>query len=154
MLEIRSVGEGDFEPLCTVLQELHGEALYDDESRAEIERVFHGIRASESRYVWIAWVQDRPVGTIDLTIVQNLTRNASPWSVVENFVVIAEARRQGVGRALLERAVAAAGDHGCYKVQLVSGDTRDAAHLAYVALGFDAPVRGFRRYLRTTTPHA
>jgi GNAT superfamily N-acetyltransferase len=87
------------------------------------------------------------VGTLDLVLVDNPTHAGAPWACLENVVVAPAARRSGVGRALVESALDLARAAGAYKVQLLSGAGRTDAHALYEAAGFDAPVRGFRRYL-------
>jgi predicted GNAT superfamily acetyltransferase len=64
------------------------------------------------------------VGTVDCTVLPNLTRRLRRFMLVENVVVAEAARRRGVGVALF-----------------------DAAHDFYQAQGFEPVARGFRRYL-------
>lgn len=87
------------------------------------------------------------VGTVDCTVLPNLTRGARPFMLVENVVVAEVARRRGVGAALFDAVLTLAEDRGCYKVQLLSRATRDAAHEFYQAQGFEPVAQGFRRYL-------
>jgi GNAT superfamily N-acetyltransferase len=86
-------------------------------------------------------------GTVDVLIAPNLTHHARPWALVENVVVAASARRQGVGTALMERALELARSAGCYKVNLISGNERSGAHDFYRSLGFEAVGQGFKVYL-------
>jgi GNAT superfamily N-acetyltransferase len=108
---------------------------------------FRRTRADPRRMVLLALLDERAVGTLDVLVVDNITHRGSPWMGVENVVVEPAARRRGVGRALVMAAVDLAKGAGCYKVQLLSGEHRAEAHGLYRSLGFDAPVRGFRRYL-------
>jgi GNAT superfamily N-acetyltransferase len=86
-------------------------------------------------------------GTVDVLIAPNLTHHARPWALVENVVVAASARRHGVGRALMERALDLARSAGCYKVNLISGNERSGAHDFYRSLGFEPVGQGFKVYL-------
>jgi GNAT superfamily N-acetyltransferase len=52
----------------------------------------------------------------------------------------------GVGRQLLDAAIAIARSTGCYKAQLLSAAAPPAPNF-YEANGFKAIARGFRRYL-------
>ncbi len=101
--------------------------------------------AQPERTVFVAEVDGRVCATADLLLVANLTRNARPWSIVENVVVDEAARRQGVGRALMTEVLAAAAAAGAYKVQLISAPDREA-HAFYETLGFDVRADGFRKY--------
>ena len=58
--------------------------------------------------------------------------------------VAREARGTGLGRALLEWAIAEARREGCGLIQLTSDVRRDDAARFYVALGFTASHRGFK----------
>lgn len=87
------------------------------------------------------------VGTLDLFVMANLTRNGRHWAGIENVVVDVAHRPQGIGGALMGVAADIARTAGCYKLQLVSHRKRDAAHTLYTHTGFTAPVRGYRRYL-------
>jgi GNAT superfamily N-acetyltransferase len=95
----------------------------------------------------IARVNGEAVGTIDVIVSPNLTREVHPFAIIENVVVAPAARRRGIGRQLVEAALDFARSCGCYKVQLVSANKRDAAHHLYDTMGFDADVSGYRRYL-------
>ena len=77
-------------------------------------------------------------------MVTNLTHTGRPWAVVENVVVAHVHRRRGVGRALMQEAMAQARRVGCYKVQLTSGKHRAEAHAFYRSLGFEAVAEGFK----------
>lgn len=61
--------------------------------------------------------------------------------------MIARLRRRGIGRALLDAAVAHARAEGCHKLQLVSAGRRGEAHALYAAAGFSDAFQGYRRYL-------
>ena len=90
------------------------------------------------------------VGTVTLVLVPNLTHNGAPWAQVENMVVVESLRGSGIGRALIDECLRIAKDHGCYKVQLQSGNQRregpNDAHAFYRSLGFQPSSVGFRYY--------
>ena len=53
-------------------------------------------------------------------------------------------RRRGISRQLLTHALALAWQQDCYKVMLLSGEGREAAHRLYASLGFKAGIeKGF-----------
>jgi GNAT superfamily N-acetyltransferase len=139
---VRAAGAEDFEEVERLLGHL-ADPLEPGRGRDAFARML----ADPRRMVLLATVEGRAVGTLDALVVDNLTHRASPWMGIENVVVEPGSRRRGVGRALVAAAVGLAEGAGCYKVQLLSGEHRAEAHGLYEALGFDAPVRGFRRYL-------
>lgn len=146
-VEIQPAVHGDLEALLGLLDELH--AGGDRPPRPDGERAretWERILGQEGRTILIAEDGGRPVGAADVTVVSNLTHRAAPWAIVENVVVAGERRRQGIGRALMNAAVARARSAGCYKVQLLSLREREEAHEFYRALGFETLAEGFRLY--------
>lgn len=99
------------------------------------------------RTVIVAERRGQIIGTLDLLVVANLTHDAQPWAVIDNLVVDPDARYQGIGRALMEDALDRATRARCYKVELLSHESRQGAHRFYASLGFDNSAEGFRRYL-------
>lgn len=94
-----------------------------------------------SRYpdyrVWLALDEGELVGTYALCIVDTLGDRCAPEGLVEDVVVAAEAQGKGVGRSMMEHAMARAREAGCYKLVLSSNLARDGAHRFYDALGFE-----------------
>ena len=72
-----------------------------------------------------------------LVIVPNLTRGARPFAVIENVVTDPRFRKQGLGTAVLQFAMAAAWAQGCYKVMLSSGRTDESTLRFYEKAGFE-----------------
>jgi GNAT superfamily N-acetyltransferase len=145
LLVRRAVAE-DLSGLLALLSQLHEQdapqALSD-----ELRATFAEILASSTRAILVAVRDGALAGTLDLLVVANITRGGRPWAGIENVVVDAGCRRQGVGRTLMAVAVELARKAGCSKLQLVSGEQRTPAHALYREAGFAAPVRGYRRYL-------
>jgi GNAT superfamily N-acetyltransferase len=79
---------------------------------------------------------------------QQLIVHARPTARVTALVVRSEARRRGVGAALMARAVEWAREAGCEGVELTSGKRpeRAAAHRFYEGLGFER--NSYRFWLR------
>ena len=132
------------------MSSLHDKPAWDKESADEnskAEKVFSQMLRDDSRSIYFATYQGVAAGSIDLVVVPNLTADLSPWATIENIVVLPEYQLKGIGRCLMEAAIERAREAGCYQVQLVSGTQRIAAHSLYKELGFDADVKGFRKYL-------
>ncbi|GLU47317.1 GNAT family N-acetyltransferase [Nocardiopsis ansamitocini] len=109
-------------------------------------RAWTRIESDPERTVLVAERRGQIIGTLDLIVVANLTHDAQPWAVVDNVVVDAAYRRRGIGRALIDDAMTRAAAAGCYKVELLSHETRQGAHHFYLAVGFENSAEGFRRY--------
>lgn len=79
-----------------------------------------------------------------LVVVPNLTRAGTPYALIENVVTHAAHRRRGHGRAVLDAAVAAAWDAGCYKVMLLTGSQDPGTHRFYREAGFAQSKTGYQ----------
>lgn len=145
-LTIRSATKEDLPELLKLLGQLHGEEPHDAITK-ELKGAAEDVLSNPLRTLLVAEREGEMVGTLDLIVVPNLTRGGKPWGVIENVVVDVAQRRQGIGGSLLDSAVEIARGRGCYKLQLVSHQKRDAAHALYRHAHFDAPVQGYRRYL-------
>jgi ribosomal protein S18 acetylase RimI-like enzyme len=153
MPEVRPARAEDLDGLRALLAELHAEDAPWDEDAAR--GALAAILADPRRRLLLAFAEEdnggggapRAAGTVDVVVVPNLTRGARPYAVIENVVVAARFRRRGIGRALMDAAVAHARESGCYKLQLISGGARGEAHRLYEAAGFSDAFHGYRRYL-------
>lgn len=86
-----------------------------------------------------------------LTVCLDPMYGFSPYGVVENVIVAASARGQGVGRALMAAVEHEARAARCTKLMLLSAKSRVEAHAFFAALGFDAGRKvGFVKYLNRT----
>ncbi|MET7878276.1 GNAT family N-acetyltransferase [Micromonospora sp. NPDC000316] len=144
---MRPAKSSDVDDLVRLLELMHDGDRKAPASDREVE-IFEDMLGQENRQVLVADVDGEVIGTVDVVVVSNLSRDGSPWAIVENLVVDPGKRRLGIGRALMEATVRFAEAKGCYKIQLISNSARTNAQALYRSLEFNAPVDGFRRYLR------
>jgi ribosomal protein S18 acetylase RimI-like enzyme len=144
-ISVRAASQADVPALLDLYAELHPADL-PPAAQTALD-VWRAIEAQPGRTVLVAQAGATVVGTVDCTVLANLTRGARPFMLVENVVVSAGYRRAGIGSALLEAAEHLARQAGCYKVQLLSRAGRDAAHAFYESHGFRAVAQGYRLYL-------
>lgn len=83
------------------------------------------------------------VATCKLAIIPNLTRGVRPFGVIENVVTHPDRRRTGMARKVLQAALDAAWEAGCYKVTLATGRKDEATLRFYERSGFE---RGGKTY--------
>jgi len=115
-------------------------------SPADCRRVFEEISAAPGHALLVAEYQGEVVGTMVLLIVPNLSHGVLPWAMVENLVIDRRYQRRGLGRLLMEHAIARAKEAGCYRLALSSDKRRREAHRFYHSLGFQPSAHGFRLY--------
>jgi ribosomal protein S18 acetylase RimI-like enzyme len=145
MATVRPAIEQDIPRILELYEELTGER--HDLTRRETGPVFAEISSMPSHELLVAEEDNVVVGTMVLLIVPNFSHGALPWAIVENLIVGVGYRRRGIGRLLMDYAVARAREAGCYKLQLLSSVKRREAHRFYKALGFKTSAYGFRLYL-------
>lgn len=94
--------------------------------------------------IFIGLADGDPVTSCTLMVVPNMTRGGQPYGLIENVVTHSQFRRRGLGRQVLQAAVAAAWQAGCYKVMLMTGSTRPSTLAFYVSAGFEQSKTGFQ----------
>lgn len=99
--------------------------------------------ASNLVHLLVAERDDDVVGTCLLLIIPNLTRGGRPFAIIENVVSRHDARRQGVGLALLADAQSRAWDANCYKIMIATGRKDDAVLRFYERAGFTRGTKTF-----------
>lgn len=140
-LEIDEAREADLPAVMALMAELGRPAIEagSDAHRAVYRRF---LEDPEAR-LYVARRDGRVVGAASLVFRPRLnfaTREA--W--IGELIVTAAERSSGVGRALVERCVAAAAERGCHRVRVESGNWRHEAHAFYRALGFEEIGKTFR----------
>ena len=89
---------------------------------------------SESSTLLIARADDLSiVGALSLTVYRVPT---GIRSIIEDVVVDESARGQGIGEALMRRAMEIAKEKGAAHITLTSNQKRDAANRLYIRMGF------------------
>jgi GNAT superfamily N-acetyltransferase len=145
MATVRQATEADIPRILELYETLTGEP--HKLARHETQPLFDEIKAMPGHELLVAEADGAVVGSMVLLIVPNFSHGALPWAIVENLVVDAGRRRQGIGRLLMDYARERAREAGCYKIQLLSNTKRQEAHRFYKALGFKTSAYGFRMYL-------
>ena len=116
--------------LCRVLDTAGEPGLH------EAEAVFRKLVAREGHCIYVAETDGEIVGTFAVIFLGGLAHAGRDSCVVEDVVV--EPRRQGsgIGREMMQFAMRACSERGCYKLVLSSHLQRERAHRFYEGLGF------------------
>lgn len=133
---IRAAGPGDLPGVLLLLRHLVPDDQMPDDAAAAA--AWARMLAMDGMTVFLAELAgvDHPVATCTLLVAPNLTRGARSQALIENVVTHADHRAQSLGRAVLDAAVAAAWQAGCYRVMLTTGSRREATLRFYERAGF------------------
>ncbi|MEJ2211059.1 MAG: GNAT family N-acetyltransferase [Anaerolineae bacterium] len=133
-MKVRIAGAGDAPErdaaaISALLFEFNGEGL-DAEALA---RRLVEVRGLET--VFLAERGREAVGLLVLRTVPTLS-DAEDWAEITELYVRREARRQGVGRALMQAAIEYARRQGCAEIHLLVDPENESALAFYRATGF------------------
>ena len=103
----------------------------EDEVRASVDRIMSG---DDGEFL-LGAVDGEPVGVCQLRFRWSVWKSAEDcW--LEDLFVREEARRSGLGRALVEAALERARERGCKRIELDVNEDNGAARALYEACGF------------------
>lgn len=143
MVNIRRIESEDLEELAELYLELTGE----NTDRKRMRKAYKEMEKDATYLVLGAWNEaGELVGSVYTRLCQDLVGECQYFLVVENVIVKGTARRQGIGKELLNYVKEYASSHNCSYSMLVSGAARKEAHQFYENAGYDGTVRGFRQY--------
>ncbi|MCZ0979226.1 GNAT family N-acetyltransferase [Streptomyces diastatochromogenes] len=111
---------------------------------AAYERAFASIGADPRNEMLVLADGDLVLGCLQATYVPGLGKGGAERALIEAVRIRADRRGGGLGRELMERAVARAKERGCALVQLTSDKRRTDAHRFYASLGFARSHDGFK----------
>lgn len=131
---VRTIRHDELEQLLELYQHLNADdPLLDPE---DITDLWQEMLADDRMKIIVVETEGKIVATCVLVIVRNLTRGARPYGLIENVVTHKDHRQKGYGRMVLEKALAIAQEHRCYKVMLMTESHNIAAHKFYESCGF------------------
>ena len=144
-MEIRPIEERDLSAFARLMGELMGGAPTDS---VLLRENFAALQSDESSCVLGAFDDSGDLlGSVYLIFCRDFVDDCRPFAVIENVIVAKSARGTGCGGALMREAERLCRKRRCTYMMLVSSENRKTAHGMYEHLGFDVPVRGFKKYL-------
>ncbi|AMG74683.1 GNAT family N-acetyltransferase [Sphingopyxis granuli] len=109
---------------------------------------FEAIEADPNQRLIAAELDDRVVGTMQLSFLPGLSFIGSWRGLIEAVRIVADLRGQRLGEQMILWAVDQCRTRDCKLVQLTSSATRTAAHRFYARLGFVQSHVGMKLHLR------
>ncbi|MGE0280660.1 MAG: N-acetyltransferase family protein [Rhizobiaceae bacterium] len=118
-------------------------------TQSRAERFVADLHRFPGSALLVGVIEQTPVTTCTLIVVPNLTRQATPYALIENVATASGQQGHGYGTAIVSEAVRRAFEHGCYKVMLLTGSKEPATLRFYERAGFEQSKTGFQ--MRRTT---
>ena len=143
-LEFRSAEREDLPALIALLKDDALGATRESENIGDYVEAFEEISGDPSQVLLAAFLDGDLVGTIQISIIRNLSRRGARRAQLESVRVSAQARGNGVGKLMIARAIEIAKSKGCEIVQLTSDKTRADAIEFYKSLGFKCSHEGLK----------
>jgi GNAT superfamily N-acetyltransferase len=147
-ITIREANEADLPAVAALYA-----AAFDDPADLDGPRTIQAAwrrlrRDTPTAQVLLAEMDGRPVGTLTFFVLPMLAHGGTPAALVEAVAVDRRMHRAGIGRALMDEAMARACAAGCYKLALSSNDKRHEAHAFYERLGYQRHGVSFVAHLK------
>ena len=111
---------------------------------AAYKAAFQAIAADPRNRLCVAEIGGAVVGCFQLTFIPGLTYQGGERATIEGVRVLQTMRGRGIGKAMMEFAIAQAKVRGCVLVQLTTDKRRADAQEFYRALGFVASHEGMK----------
>jgi len=149
-LVIRDATERDVPAIVAMLADDDKGGLREDVSgvlNPGYAAAFAAINADPNHHLLVAERGGILIGTFQLTFLPGLSHRGAWRGQIEAVRIARERRGQGLGREMIEWAIARCRDRGCRMVQLSTHRSRHRAHAFYERLGFEPSHVGMKLQL-------
>jgi len=149
-LVIRDATERDVPAIVAMLADDDKGGLREDVSEVlnpGYAAAFAAINADPKHHLLVAERGGILIGTFQLSFLPGLSHRGAWRGQIEAVRIARERRGQGLGREMIEWAIARCRDRGCRMVQLSTHRSRNRAHAFYERLGFEPSHVGMKLQL-------
>ena len=133
-MHLRPAELRDLEGIVTLYQQLNPDDPIVEDGRDRT--TFDDILRHPNFHILVGEDDGHIIATCYLNLIPNLTRNVSPYAIIENVVTEQTRRNEGLGKRIIAYALDLAWQYGCYKVMLQTGSRRESTHKFYRSCGF------------------
>jgi N-acetylglutamate synthase-like GNAT family acetyltransferase len=148
MTRVRRALPGDAEQI----ERLYAQLVNNPEIAVKAERIAE-VSTDGRTALFVAELSGQVGGTAMVSLCADVMFGSQPFAVVENVVVDAKARNNGIGKELMHEVERLCISLDCSKIMLLSAATRSDAHRFFESLGFAASSKkGFVKYRRDFAP--
>lgn len=130
-MQIRKAEASDYEQVMQLYNLFIGEDKYSRHDNDSFQKVL----ASESNYIFVAEEEGKLIGFATCSM-RYIIRYPHPVSQLDELFVLAEYRRHGLGKQLVEKVEQTAKENGCSLMYIESGYDRKEAHVFYEKVGY------------------
>ena len=149
-LQIRDAAEADVATIVALLADDDKGRLREganDQLDPRYLAAFAAIDADPNQRLLVAVYDGAIVGTFQLTFLAGLSRRGAWRGQIEAVRIARDLRGQGLGREMIDWAVARCRERGCGVVQLATDKSRHRAHAFYERIGFEPSHLGMKLHL-------
>jgi ribosomal protein S18 acetylase RimI-like enzyme len=146
-IHFRRAGRDDLDAIITMLADDNLGATREDTSHpvnGKYVEAFDAIDADPNQLLVVAEQDGAVVGCLQLTFIPGLSRLGLWRGQIESVRIAANHRGSGLGRTMIEWAIAQCRTRGCGLVQLTSDKSRTDAVRFYESLGFTVSHEGLK----------
>jgi ribosomal protein S18 acetylase RimI-like enzyme len=144
IMQISPVTEADLGQLAALYEQLGSTGACIDSMKAALQTNYN----AGNPVIFVAKIEGRVAGTLLAATCQMLFGECRSFMVVEDVVVDAAHRRQGIGKALMQHAEEFAKERNCSYIMLVTDTHRTASQAFYNSLGYkSAEYCAFKKHL-------
>ena len=108
---------------------------------------FEAIDSDKNNFLIVSEFENKTVGCLQLTYITYLTYQGGKRALIEGVRIDSKYRGKGVGKFMLNWAIAKSKEDGCHLVQLATDKKRPEALEFYKNLGFIASHEGLKLFL-------
>ena len=119
---------------------------YQEPLPSKYYSAFDHINKDQNSFLVVAELEDKVIGTLQLTYITYLTYQGGKRSLIEAVRVDSDCRGMGVGKVMLNWAIEKAKRDGCHVVQLTTDKRRPQALEFYKKLGFIPSHEGLKLF--------
>jgi len=149
MITIRKAGPTDAEALHELYHNhLTTEPPKEPQDMAVWREKIARFHSNPHYHLLVGEENGRIVSSATLIVIENLTHNNRPYSVIENVVTHADFRGKHYAADMMNKAGEIASALGCYKIMLMTGSKKDSTLRFYENCGYNKNDKtGFIKWL-------
>jgi len=137
MLIIREARPNDVQDLHELYMEhLTKEPPKEPQDISKWSLLLDSLIKNPDYHLLVGEINGKVISSITLVVIENLTHNLRPYSIIENVVTHYDFRNKGYASALFEKASELAKGNGCYKIMLMTGSKKESTLRFYKKCGF------------------